>query len=178
MKYKKYGIMAALFVLLLNTNCVLQHKEKAKKRRVTSEELISVNKYMVEKDAAIIKDYVQRNNYSMQETQTGLWYQVVNQGTGDLIQKGDVVTVDYEVYLLDGELCYSTDSLGYKTFKVGQGGVVTGLEEGILLLKKESEATFIMPPHRAHGLVGDDDKIPGRSILRYEVKVINVSKAK
>jgi FKBP-type peptidyl-prolyl cis-trans isomerase len=48
------------------------------------------------------------------------------------------------------------------------------LEEGILLLKKGSKATFIMPPHLAHGLLGDDDRIPSRAILRYEIEVIDV----
>jgi FKBP-type peptidyl-prolyl cis-trans isomerase len=178
MKFKVYHPIILSLILIISANCVLQNKEKPRKRKVTAEELISVNKYMVEKDAAIIKDYVERNNYTMQETQTGLWYQINSQGVEGLVQKGNVVTIEYEVYILDGELCYSSDSLGYKTFKVGQGGVESGLEEGILFLKKEAEATFIMPPHRAHGLVGDDDKIPGRSILRYEVKVVDLKTTK
>ena len=61
-----------------------------------------------------------------------------------------------------------------KVFLVGQGGVESGLEEGVLLLKQGSKATFLMPPHLAHGLVGDDDRIPARAILKYKVEVVDV----
>ena len=169
---------ALFFVLMIFclSNCKIQSSDKQEKRKVTAEELISVNRYMVEQDASAIKDYVERNNYQMLETETGLWYQIDEIGEGELVQKGDVVKIGYDILLLDGSLCYSSDSLGCKSFKVGQGGVVSGLEEGILLMRKGGKATFIMPPHRAHGLVGDDDKVPGRSILLYKVELIDLKK--
>jgi len=162
--------------LLTSVACKIQSKDKPEKREITDEELISVNRYMVGKDASIIKEYALQNNFKMLETQTGLWYQIDKVGDGDLARKGDIVKIAYDICLLDGTQCYSSDSLGYKSFKVGQGGVENGLEEGILLMQKGTKATFIMPPHRAHGLVGDDDKIPGRSILLYKVELIDLKK--
>jgi FKBP-type peptidyl-prolyl cis-trans isomerase len=95
-------------------------------------------------------------------------------GKGDKIVKGQIVTLNYKISLLDGTVCYSSSNDGQKVFQVGKGGVESGLEEGILMLRKGSKATFIMPPHLAHGLVGDDDRIPSRAILKYEVEVVNV----
>ena len=112
----------------------------------------------------------------MKETKTGLWYHIDIEGEGELAVKGDVVELSYTIALLDGTACYSSDSLGNKQFKVGQGGVEPGLEEGILLLNKGAKATFIMPPHRAHGLVGDDDKIPGRKSIVYKVEVVDIKR--
>ncbi|GAF02191.1 FKBP-type peptidyl-prolyl cis-trans isomerase [Saccharicrinis fermentans] len=175
MNYKSVSIVA--LSLLIMGGCKLQSSDKPLKRKVTAEELISVNRYMVEQDASAIKEYVERNDYHMLETQTGLWYQIEEMGEGELVQKGDVVKIAYDVSLLDGTHCYSSDSLGYKSFKVGQGGVESGLEEGILLLRKGAKATFIMPPHRAHGLVGDDDKVPGRSTLLYKVELVDLKRA-
>jgi FKBP-type peptidyl-prolyl cis-trans isomerase FkpA len=57
---------------------------------------------------------------------------------------------------------------------VGRGGVESGLEEGILLLNEGGRAQFIMPPHLAHGLIGDDNQIPSRSIILYEIEVVEV----
>lgn len=162
--------------MLTSVACKIQSKDKPEKREITDEELISVNRYMVGKDASIIKEYVLQNNFKMLETPTGLWYQIDKVGDGDTARKGDIVKIAYDIYLLDGTQCYSSDSLGYKSFKVGQGGVENGLEEGILLMQKGTKATFIMPPHRAHGLVGDDDKIPGRSTLLYKVELIDLKK--
>ena len=174
MSYRSALILVLVFVCFLS--CKVQSGDKQKKRKITSEDLISVNRYMVEQDASAIKDYVERNGYQMLETETGLWYQIDKMGEGDPVQKGDVVKIGYDVSLLDGTHCYSSDSLGFKSFKVGQGGVVSGLEEGILFMRKGGKATFIMPPHRAHGLVGDDDKVPGRSILLYKVELIDLKK--
>jgi len=165
-----------LMVFLLAGSCKMQNNEPKQVRRITAEDLINANRSLVGKDAAEIKDYLEKNNLDMLETQTGLWYKIDKDGEGELAQKGDVVEIGYTISLLDGTLCYTSDSLGYKEFKIGQGGVESGLEEGILLLKKGSKATFILPPHRAYGLVGDDDKIPGRSTLLYRVEVIELIK--
>ncbi|SMO41673.1 protein involved in gliding motility GldI [Saccharicrinis carchari] len=176
MRYRYSCIMVLL--LLCASACKIQNKDKPDKRKVTAEELISVNRYMVGKDASVIKKYAEENNYNMLETETGLWYQIDKAGDGEYADNGDVVKIAYDIYLLDGTPCYSSDSLGYRSFKVGQGGVEAGLEEGILLMQKGAKATFIMPPHRAHGLVGDDDKIPGRSILLYKVELVDLKKNK
>ena len=167
----KITIVIALTVIV---SCGVQPGEKEHKRTLTRDELISLNRRMVEIDADEIKDYVEKNNLEMTETKTGLWYRIDEEGEGNIVTKGNVVEIKYEVRLLDSTFCYSSDSLGTKIFKVGQGGVEAGLEEGILLLKKNSKATFIMPPHRAYGLVGDDDRIPGRTSIVYKVEVVGL----
>ncbi len=55
--------------------------------------------------------------------------------------------------------------------EIGHGGVESGIEEGILLLHKGDKARFILPPFRAHGLLGDRQKIPPRSIIVYELEL-------
>jgi FKBP-type peptidyl-prolyl cis-trans isomerase len=141
---------------------------------LTLDETIEMNRRMVVNEQNEIARYVEENNLDLKASETGLWYHIDEAGSGSFIKAGRVVTLAYEVSLLDGTICYSSDSTGYKTFLVGQGGVESGLEEGILLLKKGSKATFIMPPHLAHGLIGDSEKIPARAILCYKVSVIDV----
>ncbi len=152
----------------------MQNGEQKHRRKITQEDLINANRKLVGKDAEEIKHYLHVNNIEMAETNTGMWYVIEKEGSGALAKKGEIVKIAYKVSLLDGTLCYSSDSLGLKEFKVGQGGVESGLEEGILLLKKGSKAKFILPPHRAYGLVGDDDKIPAHSTIIYEVEVVDL----
>lgn len=142
--------------------------------QIPLETYIKVNRSLVEREQKKIEQYAKKHNLDMETTGTGLWYCIDEAGKGNKIKKGQVVTLDYEVKLLDGTICYSSDKSGPKEFLVGQGGVESGLEEGILLLKPGTEARFIMPPHLAHGLIGDDDQIPSRAIIVYEVKVVNV----
>jgi FKBP-type peptidyl-prolyl cis-trans isomerase len=48
-----------------------------------------------------------------------------------------------------------------------------GLNQGLRMLKRGGEALFILPPFLAYGLKGDGNKIPSRSVLIYEIKILN-----
>lgn len=140
------------------------------------EELIKVNKYLVTKDAEIIEKYVERRNWDMKTTKTGLWYMIYDKGTGEKAETGKIATIYRQVSLLDGTVCYPKDTINPKQFRIGQGGVEQGLEQGILLLREGDKARFILPPHLAHGLIGDQKCIPGRASILYEVELVDISK--
>lgn len=153
-----------------------QKKLTAEEAAKYKESLVGVNKILVENDEERIKAYIERRKWDMQMTETGLWYKILEEGPGEQVETGDRVKLNYQVSLLNGKVCYSSDSLGLKSFTVGRGGVESGLEEGILMLQTGDSARFIMPPHLAHGLVGDDQKIPPRSTIIYELKLLDLYK--
>jgi FKBP-type peptidyl-prolyl cis-trans isomerase len=51
--------------------------------------------------------------------------------------------------------------------------VESGLHEGIKYMKKGEKARLILPPHLAHGLIGDMNKIPMNATLIYDIQVID-----
>jgi FKBP-type peptidyl-prolyl cis-trans isomerase len=53
--------------------------------------------------------------------------------------------------------------------------VESGLHEAIQLLSPGDSALFVIPSYRAHGLIGDQDRIPMRSTLVYRVGLVAVS---
>ena len=138
------------------------------------EKLVEINKILVKKDAEKIASFIKRQGWNMTETQTGLWYMIYERGRGIKAQTGMVATVNYKISLLDGTECYQSDDSGPRQFKIGQGGVESGLEEGILFMHEGDKARFIMPPHLAYGLLGDNHKIPARAIIIYEVELIKL----
>ncbi len=142
--------------------------------REASKSLIEVNRRLVKKDSARIADYVEKMEWDMKQTKTGLWYMIYEKGSGMKSKEGLYATINYRVTLLDGTLCYSSDSLGPKSFKIGRGEVESGLEEGILLLHDGDKSKFILPPHLAHGLLGDNNRIPARSIIVYDVELLSL----
>ena len=142
---------------------------------MSKESLIRANKGLVTIDKERIEAFAERHQWEMATTETGLWYQIYEHGTGDSARNGLIASLKYTISLLDGTLCYSSDSTGEKTFLIGQGGVESGLEEGILLMRCGDKARFIMPPHLAHGLPGDNDKIPPRSTIVYQVELLNLT---
>ena len=138
------------------------------------EPLMRVNKFLTKKDAEIIESYIKRREWKMNVTETGLWYMIYKNGNGIKAQTGKKASISSKVSLLDGTECYNNDTLNPKVFKIGQGGVEYGLEQGILMLREGDKARFIMPPHLAYGLLGDQNKIPARSIILYEIEVLKI----
>jgi len=140
-----------------------------------AESLEKANRYLVRTEEEDINDFVQRHTWVMNKTGTGLryWIDTAN-GSGDKVAYGQRVGFHYKVRLLNGDQIYSSDESGPKAFIAGKGGVETGLEEGIKLLRRGDKAKFILPSHLAFGLLGDGDKIPPKTPIIYELEVINL----
>lgn len=156
-----------------------------KKKVITTEDIrnyenrnIEINREIVKLKQDTIKKYIEDHDLDMQKSGTGLWYNIKSSGDTLSIEKNDIVRIAYTIRLLNEKLCYSSDSTGLKEFKVGQGGVETGLEEAILLMHKGDTAELLIPPHLAHGLLGDQTKIPSLAILHYSVIVTDIFKSK
>lgn len=167
-------ILYIFSILVLLTSCK-STKTENKGNKPDQETLMKINKYLVAKDADAIRGYINRHGWEMQESKAGLWYEITDNGTGKKAETGKTATLEYKVWLLNGTLCYSSDSLGNKSFTIGKGGVEPGLELGILMLREGDKARFIMPPHLAHGLVGDQNKIPARATIVYQVHLLKIS---
>jgi len=143
-------------------------------KQTPGNKLDDVNKFLVQKDNERIQSFVERRGWQMKKTGSGLWYQIISDKTGTKINEGDKVKIDYEIRLLDGTLCYTSDSTGFKEFVVGRQETMVGLQEGIKLLTNGDKARFIIPPHLGYGLIGDENRIPARAILVYTLEVKEV----
>ncbi len=148
----------------------------ARQMKAYEEPLRKVNRYLVKKDEEEIRSYCQRRGWKMQMSKTGLWYACLKETQGQQVQQGDWVEIKFSVSLLNGKTIYDSDSLGTKQFEVGHGGVESGLEEGILMMREHEKYRFIMQPYQAHGLLGDLNKIPARSIIIYNVELLRLEK--
>jgi FKBP-type peptidyl-prolyl cis-trans isomerase len=168
-------LLLLMCLILLGISCSRKKDTRSGQEiRSTEEAMVAVNRMLVKKDQEKIQAYARQNDLAMKETPTGLWYLISRKGNGDSARIGQVASLRYSVKLLDGTPCYDSGHSGIKQFRIGQGGVESGLEEGILLLRVGDRATFIMPPHLAHGLTGDGDRIPARSIIIYEVELVKL----
>lgn len=170
----KYIVL--IVIVLFFSMCNRQKKKSPDENySIYNENLIKANKYLVKEDIERIEKYIKRRNWDMKKTKTGLWYMIYKKGHGEFAAKGKVVSMNFKVELLDGTICYTSDSVGVKKFKIGYGDVEPGLAEGMLMLREGDKARFIIPPNMAHGLIGDQNRIPARSIIVYELEVLNIS---
>ncbi len=165
-----------LVLSLFFSSCIKVNKPKPveDKYKNYSQKLIEINRYLVKKDQEIIADYVKHKGWNMQRDSTGLWYEILVQGTGPYPKDGDEVVIDYRVELLNGKLCYSSDSLGEMSFKVNHSNVIRGLNDGVQKLRVGGKGRFIIPPYLGYGLLGDQKCIPPRSIILYYITLKSI----
>lgn len=138
------------------------------------ESLERANRYLANNEEEDIQNYIQRHQWDMVSTGTGMRYQIVRDGKGPLIQAGWLVTIEYEMRDIFGDVVYSSENDGLMRFVVGQGGVVDGIDEAVRYLHVGDIAHVIVPSHLGYGLVGDQKSVPGRATLIYTVHVIEV----
>jgi len=138
------------------------------------EPLMEANRHIVRTENQHIEDFLRRYKWDMKESGSGLRYMIYEEGNGLPAKKGMLATISYTIKVITGDMAYSSQEDGPLTFIVGNGEVISGLEEGILLLNVGDKAKFIIPSHLAYGLVGDGNLIPAKTTLIYEIELLNL----
>ena len=132
----------------------------------------TANRYLVNEEEEDIENYIKRHGLNMISTGTGLRYQILKQNSDRRIEKGEEVTLEYELHSVAGDLLYSSEKDGLKSFIVGNGEVESGLDEAMTYLHRGDLAKLIIPNHLAYGFHGDEDQIPEYATLVYTIKVL------
>ena len=109
------------------------------------------------------------------KTDSGLRYQILQEGQGAKAEKGKTVSVHYKGQLADGTVFDSS----YKRnapidFPLGMGQVISGWDEGIQLLKIGDKARFVIPSHLGYGSQGAGGVIPPNATLIFDVELMDV----
>ena len=138
------------------------------------EPLIQENILITQEESRTIDRFIERHEWKMEQTGNGLRYMILEKGPGIKAETGMQATVEYEIRLLDGTLCYSSLEKGPRKFLIGKDNVESGIHEGITLLHVGDKAKFILPSYLAHGLSGDNNKIPPRSSLVVDLKLLRL----
>ena len=167
----KTEVISAIIILSFFLSCRSDQLPQKVPAKPGKQEMADLNRYLVQKDREIIENYVERKKLKMTESPTGLWYYIKDEGKGEYLKDNDRIVMNYECYLLDGTICYSSSDLGPKEIVLGKTELEPGMNEGLKLLKPGAEALFILPPFLAYGLIGDGKKIPSRTIIVYSVNI-------
>jgi FKBP-type peptidyl-prolyl cis-trans isomerase len=112
---------------------------------------------------------------AMTETASGLMYQDLVVGTGDEAQAGDSVSVHYTGWLKDGTKFDSSVDRGQPfEFRLGQGDVIAGWDEGVAGMRVGGQRKLVVPPELGYGDRGAGGVIPGGATLVFDVELLEI----
>ena len=127
--------MKKYFLFFLVISLVFSCKEDKPKEETilvpSRNETADMNKTWTLEEQEIINQFVERNQWEMTTSESGLRYFIYKEGTGDKAEPGMKAMVEYSISLLDGTEVYSSKEIGPQPFRIENSDVEPGLHEGI-----------------------------------------------
>ena len=122
-------------------------------------------------------EMVQKTWPNAKRTATGLRYVLLAEGKGELAKPGDLVTVLYTGWLLNGtQFDQSIDPAKPFEFRLGRKNVIEGWDQGLQLMRPGEKRLFIVPYELGYGSRGQPPSIPPRATLIFEVQLLEIKK--
>lgn len=124
-----------------------------------------------EKDEQLILKYISDNHLTAQSTESGIYYVIIEPGTGARPLITSVVTVHYKGMLLNGNVFDSSYARG-TPLQIALTDVIYGWQEGLRLFGRGGKGILIIPSRFGYGsqAVGS---IPTNSVLVFEIHLID-----
>jgi len=117
-----------------------------------------------------ITDFISSNNINAIKDNSGLYYQIINPGSGNFTYPANTkITITYEGRLLNGNVF---DNGGGKSQTFNLVDLIEGWRIGIPKIQKGGEIRLIVPPNLGYGsrAIGS---IPENSVLDFTIKLSN-----
>jgi len=120
-------------------------------------------------DQKLIEQYVADHNIDAVKHSSGLWYQIIKEGSSTHPNKNSRVNVDYVGNLLDGTEFDANDNIN---LIIGQ--TIIGWQIGIPMIGEGGEILLIIPSRMGYGNT-EQGKVPKNSVMVFKVKLHFVS---
>ena len=174
----RFLIFIFLFLFAFCNEVKMDVPEITNDLEINEELLIDVNRNWIKDESFLIEQFCFRHNIDIVETKSGVRFCVYETNNGAEIESGNLVSINYEVRLLDSDttLCYSSKNNQPFSFIVEMDNIESGLHEAITYFKVGESGVVILPHYLAHGLLGNMDKIPPLSPVLYNIQVIDVKR--
>lgn len=162
-------IKASIKLVEIKTKAELDKNQKEQEDKMAQ---------MAEQEKPILEKYIADNKITVAPTASGLYFIETKKGKGANPKPGDMVTVQYKGTLLDGkEFDSSYGRPEPFKFILGQGQVIAGWDEAILLMSKGGTAKIVLPSSIGYGARGAGGVIAPFSPLVFEVELVNIEAA-
>ena len=138
----------------------------------------------VKTDEKLLADFFAKNKIKPQKTAEGTYVEIIQPGTGPLIDTSVVVTANYTGSVLNGKVFDSNTDTSFHhteplpvnmTNDMSLGSpVIKGWTDGLKLLNKGAKAKLYIPSHLAYGPMSRGENLPPNSVLVFDMEVLDI----
>jgi len=147
-------------------------------KKYINAEMQKKEKPYMEKEQQDIAAYMAANKLTATPTESGLIYIETAKGKGDLIQPGQMASVNYKGMFLDGQVFDTSEGREAIEVPVGMQMVIPGWDEALQLMQVGTKATIVVPYKLAYGSRGSSPVIPPYATLVFSMEIVKVEAMK
>lgn len=178
---KHYKVLLVMLPMLLSMACHQPEPRKPVSYQSGSflDESLKRNLALLKSEEEAIFKIIENDSLNTYlNSSDGFWYHYVKKNTKDTIKPkfGDKVEFTYNLRTFSDDTIYSMAEVGYKTYIMEQQRLMTGLREGLKLMKTGEQINFLFPSSRAYGFYGDKKRIGSNIPLKATVKLKSITK--
>jgi peptidylprolyl isomerase len=169
-----FGVLVVCVLVLIGVQIVDQGKQNNAIASTTSASTMTEGSQSGTLVALSLEDVAEKED--VKTTESGLRYVDIEEGDGATPQEGQTVVVHYTGSLADGtKFDSSRDRDRPFSFKLGEGQVIKGWEEGISTMQVGGRRQLIIPPELGYGQRGAGGVIPPNATLIFDVELLKIS---
>lgn len=168
-----------MVLLMLISSCSSPEPRKPIIRKTSSfmSESVQRNRLLNNVEEEKFRQKMERdsiNDYINSEYGFWYYYKIKDTLNNKLATTGDEVIFSYEVRSFNDSIIYSKEELGDRNYLVDKEELITGLQEGIKLMKEGEVVVFLFPSYKAYGYTGNE-RIRSNEPLIYTVNLKKIN---
>lgn len=141
-------------------------------------ESIERNKILTKAENQLLQKKIEGDSlHQYLNSEQGFWYYYERRDTlnGPMPETGDLIVFNYDVRDLAEQVIFSEQELGPQSYTVDKEELISGLQDGLKLMREGERITFLFPSYKAYGYAGSERINPNQPLI-YKVELIKVNK--
>lgn len=170
-----------LFFAFLFVSCTGQEPRRPVKVRSGSfiKESADRNKKLYDDEKKMIEAIIEKDTlHTYLSSEQGFWYYYIQRDTvdTDTPRFGDIVQFTYNIEDFNGEMILSEKDTGMQRYKIDQSNqeLISGIREGLKLMKTGEEVMFLFPSYKAYGYYGIEERLGSNIPVKSTVKLHSI----
>lgn len=142
-------------------------------------ESVARNKEMIAAQEKFIQNMIAADSLNSYEASAnGFWYTYVVKDTLNAQNPvvGDLVLFSHNLETLDGRIIKSKEEIGNQVTQIDQSNqdLISGIREGLKIMKEGETMTFLLPSHKAFGYYGLENSIGSNIPIKTTVTLLEI----